>query len=304
MVSPPVTPLSGMHHVTAVSGDPRRNIAFYTGVLGLRLIKRTVNFDAPDIYHLYYGDAAGRPGTILTFFVRLDGAIGRRGGGQATTVRFAVPAGALDEWGARLESAGVEIRREPVWCGSPAIEFDDPEGLRIQLVGDRRQAASSKLLAVGALHSVELTVADAGPTHTFLNGVMGLTESRAAGPRCRFAGVGAEAGGFVDVYVDPAAADGVVGPGCVHHVAFRTHDDESQFAWQRRVREAGGEVTDVRDRKYFRSIYFHEPGGVRLEIATDGPGFAVDEAPGELGRVLQLPAELEPARPLLESRLG
>jgi len=298
--------ISGLHHVTAIASDPRRNADFYTRVLGMRLVKRTVNFDEPDVYHLYYGDATGRPGTILTFFVRLRGANGRPGNHQVTGVRFSVPEAGLDGWNQRLTDAGVSVGDDPTWCGSPALSFRDPEGLALHLVGDagdRSSDAAHRGQMIRGLHSVELTVPDPGPTSTLLTAVMGLEEVCADPERRRFAAAGDGPGRFVDVRTAGRLPEGSMGSGCVHHVAFRAASGAQQRVWQARLRARGLAVTAIKDRKYFRSIYFHEPRGIRLEIATDGPGFAVDEPLRELGRRLQLPASLEPVRRALEDRL-
>jgi len=294
--------ISGLHHVTAIASDPRRNIDFYTGVLGLRLVKRTVNFDEPGVYHLYYGDATGRPGTILTFFVRLHGAAGRPGNHQVTGVRFSVPEAGLDEWKQRLTEAGVSVVDDPTWCGSPALSFHDPEGLALHLVGDGSPDAVHRGRMIRGLHSVELTVPDPGPTGTLLTAVMGLEEVCAHGERRRFAAAGDGPGRFVDVRT-VTVPEGSIGVGQVHHVAFRAASGAQQRVWQARLRASGLAVTGIKDRKYFRSIYFHEPSGIRLEIATDGPGFAADEPLQALGTRLQLPVSLEPRRRALEDGL-
>jgi glyoxalase family protein len=277
-------------------------VDFYTRVLGLRLVKRTVNFDDPDLFHLYYGDATGRPGTLLTFFARLNSASGRPGNRQATCVRFSVPLERLGSWQQRIAGAGVAVGNSPTWCGSPALSFRDPEGLSIQLVGAPHAAASAN--AILGLHSVELSVSDPAPTCALLTDLMGFEQGSAHGKRRRFSAAGQGPGLFVDVRADSGAPEGSMGAGCVHHVAFRSESAAPLHPWQYHLRQAGLDVTEMKDRKYFRSIYFQEPAGIRFEIATDGPGFDVDEAPHELGRRLQLPAVLEPMRQVLEGRLG
>ena len=309
--------LPGLHHVTAIASDPARNVDFYTRVIGLRLIKRTVNFDDPDVFHLYYGDSDGRPGTILTFFVRRGGAAGRAGNGQVSGVRLAVRQHHMDAWARHLERYGVAFGDDTSWCGARALSFRDPEGLALHLVavpsptnvahstgtGAAADAATSGPPPVDGLHGVDLSVRQPGPTRSFL-AALGLREVRSLGPSCRLAAAGDGPGLFVDVHGDEALADGAVGVGCVHHVAFRAPGDGQQRAWQAQLREMGLVVTEVRDRTYFRSIYFDDPAGIRFEIATDSPGFAVDEPRHALGRRLQLPTSLEPTRDALESRLG
>lgn len=301
--------VTGLHHVTAVARDPARNVDFYTRVLGLHLIKRTVNFDNPGVYHLYYGDTIGRPGTILTFFVRLDGADGRVGNRQVSGVRFSVPPDGIDAWVRHLGQCGIDFSDEMSWCDARTLSFRDPEGLTLQLVaGTEHTAETSRwpdpgALRVDGLHGVELSVPEPEPTVRVLL-ALGFREVRSQAAARRFAAPGNGPGLFVDVHGNASLPDGEIGVGCVHHVAFRTRDDERQRAWQQRLREAGLEVTEVRDRKYFRSIYFHEPAGIRFEIATDAPGFAVDEAQHALGHRLQLPPVLEPDRETFEARLG
>src|SRR5687767_10934622 len=230
--------ISGLHHVTAISGDPRRNADFYTRVLGLRLVKRTVNFDDPDLYHLYYGDATGRPGTILTFFARLNTANGRPGNRQATCVRFSVPSGSLDSWKQRITRSGVAVGDGPNWCDTQTLSFCDPEGLSIQLVDARdssvpgRAGSEPSVEAILGLHSVELSVSDLAPTSALLTGVLGFEETCTQAQRRRFSATGPGPGLFVDVRADSRASDGSMGAGCVHHVAFRADGADEQRAWQ------------------------------------------------------------------------
>lgn len=307
-MSPPIT---GLHHVTAIAVDPRRNADFYTRVLGLRLVKHTVNFDDQETHHLYYGDETGRPGTIVTFFVRPDDRRGQPGTRQVMCVRFSVPPESLDVWRRRLVLEGVTVSDGPAWCDARALSFHDPDGLKLDLVGapdtpDGARPSHGPLSrhAIRGLHSIELTVPALTPTCTLLTDVMKLNETHSQPQLRRFAAAGHGPGLFVDVRADTELAEGSIGAGSVHHVAFRVGDATQQRTWQQRLRTAGLEVTDVKDRKYFRSIYFCEPNGIRFEVATDGPGFTVDEVPLELGRRLQLPASLEPKRKELESRFS
>jgi len=303
--------ISGLHHVTAISGNARLNASFYTQVLGLRLVKRTVNLDDRDTFHLYYGDAAGRPGTLVTFFVRLDQRqSGRTGNRQVTGLRFGVPPTSLDYWAQRLGWCGVQGHEVRACGDAEALSFRDPEGLTIALVGapglpaDGNSSGGQSPHAIHGLHGIELTVPDLAPTYALLTDVMGLKETGSRANWRRLAAPGNGPGMFVDLQADAELPDGSIGVGSVHHVAFRARDAEQQHLWQRRLRQAGLDVTEVRDRKYFRSIYFSEPGGIRFEIATDAPGFAVDEEAPDFGSRLQLPASLEPVREALEARLG
>lgn len=280
-------------------------------MLGLRLLKRTVNFDDPDTYHLYYGDETGRPGTILTFFVQPDGRRRRAGHRQVSCVRFSVPARGLGSWKARLGRHAVAVSEDPACDDAEALSFHDPDGLSLQLVGapdapsgGPSEEARSAPPAIRGLHSIELSVPHLAPTSALLTDLLGFTETRSRAQWRRFAAEGTGHGLFVDVRADAEQPDAAIGVGSVHHVAFRTDGARRQRVWQRRLRHAGLDVTPVRDRKYFRSIYFSEPSGIRFEIATDAPGFAVDESFHELGQRLQLPASLESARTALEARLG
>lgn len=264
--------LPGLHHVTALAGDPQRNLDFYTGVLGLRLVKLTVNFDDPGTYHLYYGDYQGTPGTIITFFPWPGATRGRTGSGQTTQISFAIPRGSLDHWSKTLQAA-------PNAAGT--IAFADPDGLPLRLVA----AGDGAGHAISGLHSVTLTERDPAGTVELLTETMGVPA------------------GTVLMNGKPETRSGAMGSGVVHHIAFRTESDESQLAWQQTLMRAGHHPTQVMDREYFHSIYFREPGGVLFEIATDPPGFAVDEALPELGTHLKLPPWLEPRRVEIEQML-
>ncbi len=295
----------GLHHVTAIGGDPQHNLEFYVRTLGLRLVKRTVNFDDPGTYHFYFGDELGRPGTLLTFFLWADAPRGRRGAGQLTTTTFSVPAGSLDWWQSRLRQEGREANLVAPNDGQTLV-FEDPDGLQLALAeapGDDRAAWAHGTVgadqAIRGLHSVTLTVADARPTVEML-GELGMTQVD-EGPRgLRFAATGKGPGSLVDVVEAAGAQRGVVASGTVHHVAWRTPDNATQGEWLQRLRELRVQVTPVQDRQYFHSIYFREPGGILFEIATDQPGFATDEAPAALGTALKLPAWLESGRAQIE----
>ncbi len=302
----------GIHHVTAIATDPRRNLDFYTGVLGLRLVKRTVNFDDPGTYHLYYGDELGRPGTILTFFPWPLARRGERGAGQATTTAFSVPEGSLGAWRQRLERFGAATERPRRRFDEEALAFLDPDGLRLELVAE--PAAEERPFwsggpiprrqAIRGFHSVALTVADAAPTAELLADVMALRSTGELPDRIRFEAAGeVSTGRRVDLLPRPGLAPGRVAAGSVHHVAWRVTGGRQQESWRQRLADRGLAVTGALDRSYFRSIYFREPGGVLFEIATDAPGFTADERPAELGSALKLPAWLEPHRARIEASL-
>jgi glyoxalase family protein len=293
--------LDGPHHITMITADAKANVAFYGGVLGLRLVKKTVNFDAPDAYHLYFGDETGAPGSILTWFEFPGAARGRAGLGDIHTLQLAVAApAALDFWAERLRAHGhVSDRRD-----ERTLRVSDPDGLALELVVESLgnpplRAQHPEIPAEHAVAGVEgarAYVAFAPVEESLYTDVLGFT----------YAGDGEyvlEGGARRFRWgVDPARAHGAQGAGSVHHIAWAS-PDEDHLAWQERVRAAGGHVTDVRDRDYFKSIYFREPRGVLFEIATLSPGFAVDEDPEHLGEALRLPAMHEHLRVQLEQIL-
>ncbi len=306
-----VDPIRGIHHVTAIAGDPNLTVDFYARVLGLRLVKITVNFDDPSAYHFYFGDGLGRPGTILTFFVWPRAVPGRRGVGQVTAVAFSVPAASFDYWQARLGAHGVRLEPLTERFDEGVLVFYDPDGLKLELVAgpepDDREPWSGGPVpaehAVRGIYGVTLTEAAAEPTAGLLTQVMGFRFQGAAAGRYRYVAGAGGPGAIVDVEVRRDLFRGRVAAGTVHHVAFRTQNDETQLAWRSRLLAAGYQVTPVRDRLYFHSIYFLEPGGVLFEIATDPPGFTVDEPAEALGTGLRLPPWLEPRRGELEAAL-
>ncbi len=309
--------LKGLHHLTAVTGEPSMNVAFYTQVLGLRLVKKTVNQDDTSAYHLFYGDCLGRPGTEITFFDWPHAGRASRGTGliTVTALRVAGPP-ALEAWAGRLADFGVRHEGIRELGGRASLDFTDPEGQRLRLVdggqspGGEPWPASPvpESMAIRGLHAVHLTVRQAAPTARLLTGLLGFgeyggyTAADGSGVRLFQAGPG---GPGTEVHLEerPDLGPGRVGIGGVHHVAFRTPDAAQQEAWRSRLAEAGVGVTPVIDRFYFRSIYFREPGGVLFEIATDGPGFAADEDAGHLGESLALPPFLEAQRARIEARL-
>jgi len=301
----------GIHHITAISSSPDENVDFYQRVLGLRLVKQTVNFDDPQTYHLYYGDAAGTPGTILTFFPWERMPSGRSGAGMIVSTAFAVPHDALSYWVKRLNGTGIEVRKA-FRFGEPVLDFKDPHGLPIELIGTESTPSISHWIespidavhGIKGFHSATSLQARIEDTQTLLTHSMGMVLHASEKNRYRFKMNGASsAGHYLDVVVDRTAPKGRLGTGSVHHIAFRTGTDREQLAWQAHLRQAGINVTEVRDRNYFKSIYFHEPGGILFEIATDSPGFAVDEPLERLGRSLMLPAQYERIREEIEAGL-
>ncbi len=303
--------IPGIHHVTAIAGDAQRNVDFYSGVLGMRLVKLTVNYDEPSIYHIYYGDGTGRPGSLLTFFPWPGAPRGRLGTGMAADVALGIPPDAAGYWAGRLSQHGVQTARMTVRERGEVIAFKDPDGLALELVaragGDDGPPWDGGPVppryAVRDIFGVTLFEKRAAETSALL-ARLGLRLRAARGSRFHYAAGGGGPGTALDVAEFPILAAGAVSVGTVHHVALRAPDDDAQRGWAETIADAGVRVTPVIDRTYFRSIYFREPGGVLLEIATDGPGFAVDEPAQRLGSGLRLPATLAPLRQRLERRLA
>lgn len=303
--------ISGIHHITAVASSAVVNLTFYEKLLGLRLVKQTVNFDDPYTYHLYYGDAQGSPGTILTFFPWENLSQGRPGSGMVTAVAFSIPRGSIDFWVQRLNAAGVKVGKEERF-GEPVVRFVDPHGLPLELVGVSRPPSNvywkdgpvTETHAIQGFHSATATLNRWEEIKGLLLDVMGMTLEGRENNRYRLRMENqASPGVTYDIVADSDAPVGRPGGGTVHHIAFRTADDESQADWQTRLRASGIAVTGVRDRNYFRSIYFSSPGGILFEIATDPPGFSVDEKHEELGTSLKLPSQYEPMRDKIEKQL-
>jgi glyoxalase family protein len=300
----------GLHHVTAITAAPQENLNFYCGVLGLRLVKLTVNFDDPASYHLYYGDESGSPGTIMTFFAWPGVPRGRVGPPQLTAISFAVPIGSLGYWYERLRERGVAIQPSRDRFGEEFLNFTDPDGILIEIIGTGRPSgyvpAGGPIPAEYALcgfHGVTLSEEGYEKTARLLTEVMGFLPDGNDRNRFRYrTGSGAFAS-VVDLLCVPDARRGAMGAGVVHHVAFRTPDDTQQKAARTTLLELGFNVSPVMDRMYFHSVYFREPGGVLFEIATDPPGFTADEPAEKLGTKLQLPPWLEPERSTLEQVL-
>jgi glyoxalase family protein len=300
--------ITGLHHVTAFAKSPAENVRFYTTTLGLRLVKKTVNFDDPFTYHLYYGDESGSPGTLLTHFPNPRSARATHGGSEITDTSLAVPSGALAFWRDRLKSLGVRTAEEAV-LGARLLRFTDHEGMRFAIV--EHSGAATGYAAAGVpgdaaitgIAGVTVHVPNADESAAFLRDVMGFADGPRDGEWRRLTINGGGAGREIDLVHSPQLPHHPMGAGTVHHVAWRVPDDAAQKFAQETLRGAGVAVTPVLDRQYFRSIYFRIPGGVIFEIATDIPGFDVDEPRAELGRGLKLPPQYESRRESIASRL-
>ena len=304
--------IRSLHHVTATVNDAQEDLDFYRRVLGLRLVKKTVNFDNRRVYHFYYGDTRGTPGTIMTTFPYRGMGVppGRKGAGQITTTAFSVPAGSLDAWRQRLTAHQVAVRAQEARFGEEVLGFDDPSGLRIELIGtehDRRDPwvtpEVDSGLAMRGIHSLELTIAAPARSIAFLSGMLGFSPLSEAGNRTRLGVNGGGPGHSLDLLAAPDTPAALNGLGTVHHLALAVATPEEQREYREAVIGLGVPVTEVLDRQYFQSIYFREPGGVLLEIATIPPGFLVDEELEQLGQELKLPPWEEPNRAAIEAGL-
>jgi len=303
--------ITGLHHITVIAGDPQENLDFYVGVLGMRLVKKTVNQDVPGTYHLFYADGAAHAGTDLTFFPWPDMATGQSGVGLTVEVALAVPVGSHGYWCERLTRHGVKTAAPETRFGEQLLAFADPHGLPLALVetADPREFTAwprsvvPEAYQIRGLHGVRLLERNAAPTTDFLTNTLGFQEAGEEGGWRRFALPGARSGRVVDIKQLPSERQGTWGTGSVHHVAWRVPDEQRQLKVQSRVQSAGRHPTPVIDRFWFKSVYFKEPGGVLFEVATDGPGFGVDEPLDQLGGTLVLPPWLEPKRSQIESGL-
>ncbi len=295
--------IPGLHHITAISGPPQENVDFFTGILKQRLVKKTVNFDAPDTYHLYYGNEAAEPGTILTFFPFVDAGPGRAGAGMAAAYAYAVPKGKFDGWMEDLAENAIDFLGPKERFGERVILLRDPDGAPVELVETDRKSDAS----LDGFHSVTLWEDDIAPTQRLLTDHFGYEdaghETADGVERLRLKAPGDARGAVIDLMRSDAPSIGRQGKGTIHHVAFRAKDDAEHLEWQEALNTAGFGVTEVRDRQYFNAIYFREPGGVLFEIATDPPGFAVDEDHAHLGEALKLPPQYEASRDKIERML-
>jgi glyoxalase family protein len=303
--------LSGIHHVTSITGDVQKCVDFYVSVLGLRFVKKSINQDVPDTYHIYFGDNVGSPGTAMTFFGWPAWPERRAGSGQITTVSFAVPAGSLDFWADRLRKLDVDSSRTNRF-GTDALVLADADGIELELVAEVSphfrwvpwpDSQVDRDHAIRGFHSVTMTVAEATETIELLVKTMGFRNAGQEGRRTRFeTGEGGQ-GSIIDVVESPEGPEGEESIGTVHHVAWRAADPAHQAEWREALIKAGRNVTPVIERYYFKSIYFREPGGILFEIATDGPGFTVDEPVESLGSTLSLPPWFDVRRDVLDETL-
>jgi glyoxalase family protein len=297
----------GIHHITAIVGHPQENVDFYAGVLGLRLVKQTVNFDDPGTYHLYFGDEGGKPGTIITFFPWANAYQGRIGDGQVGVTSYVVPQGALAFWEKRLEKHHVPFTKMERF-GEEYLEFDDPHGLHIEIVereeGERNTWTFGEVtpeVAIKGFGGATLLSTQPNKTAELLEKVMGLEMVAREGDFIRFRS-SAEIGNIIDLKTTTMGR-GQMGVGTVHHIAWRAINDQDQLDWQKYVAENGYGVTPVQDRNYFNAIYFREHGEILFEIATDPPGFAHDETQETMGEKLMLPNQYEQYREQIERQL-
>ncbi len=304
--------IQSLHHVTATADDAQQDLDCYTATLGLRLVKKTVNFDNHNVYHFYYGNERGEPGTIWTTFPYKGWGVpvGTKGAGQITATAFSVPPGSLDTWKRRLRDAAVDVRDVAPRFGEDSITFADPSGLVIELVANDRDHRAPRVTAdvrpesaIRGLHSVTLTIRSPAGTLQLLTDVLGFEVVGEEAGRTRLAVGGDAPGRLLDVVHVPDAPPAVNGLGTVHHVALAIADADQQLRMRAELIRLGYQATEVRDRQYFRSIYFREPGGVLFEIATVPPGFTVDETLPCLGQDLKLPPWEEPHRAAIEPRL-
>jgi glyoxalase family protein len=303
--------IRGLHHVTAVARDPQRNVDFYRNVLGQRLVKRTVNFDSPDTYHFYFADETGSPGSVLTFFAWPNMRRGVRGNGETNVVAYNVPVGSLSFWQERLKQNDITPSPIEVRFGQNVLAFTDPDGMGIELVEVEdlptvqhwEDGPIPQAYALHGFHSVTLWLEEVEPTASLLTEGMGYRFAGAEDNRQRFKSDKSSLGHIVDLVHRPGKMQAGFGAGSIHHIAFRVPTDDEQLKYQSMLNEAGFQVSPVMDRSYFHSIYFREQGGVLFELATDTPGFLIDEPKDSLGEALKLPAWVESKRDEIEASL-
>lgn len=305
-------PIQGLHHITAVAREPQRNVDFYRNLLGQRLVKKTVNFDVPDTYHFYYSDYSGTPGSVMTHFAWPKTRRAVRGNGTTAALAYNLPAGSLGFWQEYLKQNNIKTEPIETRFGTDVLVFDDPDGLRIELIEAAPipgiqpwpEGPIPAAHELQGFHSATLWLDDIQPTADLLTQHMGYTFAGQETNRYRFTGAQGSTGSILDLLHRPGGNQAVFGAGSIHHIAFRVPDDETELAYQASIRQAGFGVTPVRDRSYFHSIYFNEPGGVLFEIATNTPGFDLDEPRETLGEALKLPEWLEPQRAEIEQGLA
>lgn len=303
--------LRGIHHITAIASDPQANVDFYRQVLGLRLVKRTVNFDDPSTYHLYYGDRTGRPGTAMTFFAWPGARRGTRGTGQVVAASFAVPKNSLEFWKTRLDEQHVFSETMPARFGAAVLRFADSDGLMLELIESAQlddvdlkyEVEVPKKFAIHGFHAPTFEVSRAKKSESVL-ALLGFELIAEEGPRKRFSVNSKSTSASIDLVERPDGQFGINSAGTVHHIAFRCADEKEQLKWRKQIEDLGLHVTPVIDRFYFHSIYFREPSGILFEIATEGPGFTVDEPASHLGETLKLPPQYEQHRAEIERALA
>lgn len=301
----------GLHHITAIAGDAQRNYDFYTKVLGLRLVKKTVNFDDPQTYHFYFGDELGNPGTILTFFPWANVREGINGAGMATEIGYSVPQGSLEFWKDRFKKLNVRHENISTRFGEKHLDFQDPDGLKLKLIESKQKDNRTGFeipeinadVAIKGFHTVTLTLNSIKATAAILTEVFGYKLKEQEGDLYRYQTDAIEQASIVDLLEVPLAQRGLNAGGTNHHVAFRVKDEETLMAFREKIEARGLQITGKINRDYFFSLYFHEPGGVLFEIATDNPGFATDETVENLGTSLQLPEQYKPMRGQIEKVL-
>lgn len=304
--------IKGLHHVTAIAGDPQRNVDFYRNVLGQRLVKRTVNFDAPDTYHFYFADEVGSPGSVLTFFAWPNMRRGVRGNGETNAIAYNVPVGSLSFWQEQLTRNGIKLNPIEKRFGEDVLAFTDPDGMGLELIETAdlpkiefwEEGPIPQESALHGFHSVTLWLEDIRATAELLTTQMGYHSAGQEGNRHRFTADTSALGHNIDLVERPGKSQAGFGVGSIHHIAFRVPGDEQQLAYQSSIRGAGFGVTEVLDRSYFHSIYFRERGGVLFEIATDTPGFVIDEPVNALGKTLKLPEWFESNRTAIEESVA
>lgn len=301
----------GIHHITALAGDAQRNVDFYVGVLGLRFVKKSINQDVPDVYHLYYGDEIGSPGTVMTFFPFGRAARGVRGNGEVSRVAFSVPTESLDFWVSYLSKNSISFDGPSERFGEQYLSFLDPDGMLVDLVFTEKHSIQYPWKkspvpvekAIRGFHGVTINVAEPQASEHVLNEVLGFRKIGETGRMIRFvAGTGNDEAA-IDLNIDPVAPHARQSAGSVHHIAWRVKDFPSHEEWYRYIRHNGLPVSEIIDRFYFHSIYFREPGGVLYEIASDNPGFTVDESLENLGKSLVVPPWYEREREKIERAL-
>ena len=302
--------INGLHHITALGGDPQANVDFYAGVLGLRLVKKTINFDATNVYHLYYGDETGQPGTIMTFFPYPGIQRGRIGTGQVTITSFSIPENSVDYWAKRLESKGVSFQSPSRRGNETVLPLEDADGLLLELVATNQDIRSGWAggevpaeHAIRGFFGISVCVGNPMATQHLLTNTLEHSIVKEEQGRTRLQAGDGGPGTFIDLACPPNPVRGLQGGGTIHHVAFSTDTDGTQKEIREHLAEAGMQVTAVLDRQYFHSIYFREPGGILFEVATNPPGFAKDEEVANLGSTLKLPPWEEKNRAQIEQHL-